>query len=416
MLVQPLSNEPGNQKQKDSIVSQLERLLTHSVFKSSKRCPIFLRYVVERTLQGETEHPVKERSIGVEVFGREAGYDTNHDPIVRTTAGEVRKRIAQYYHEPGHENEIQIEIPPGSYVPEFFFPPAASPGPQAGSTLEQPSALAPPGSRAARSWHAAKWWWLAGLVLGIALLSLAAAWKRPWVKPSRTIVDEFWNPVLSASAPVLMCIGQPPEGVKLGTESMHRDGQQSVSEYIRTTDHIALSDGIALADLAGFLTMRGKNYRVQGSGATSLTDLRQGPAILIAGFDNAWTVRAVAPLRFYFRMTSTPEIVSIQDRENPNRNDWSINNDMAYSRVTQDFAIIARFVDPVTDHTEVIAAGIGENGTISAGEFLTNARFLEQIAKRAPRGWANKNLEAVISTQVIDEKSGPPRLLAVYFW
>lgn len=68
MLVQPLSNEPGNQKQKDSIVSQLERLLTHSVFKSSKRCPIFLRYVVERTLQGETEHPVKERSIGVEVF------------------------------------------------------------------------------------------------------------------------------------------------------------------------------------------------------------------------------------------------------------------------------------------------------------------------------------------------------------
>jgi hypothetical protein len=256
---------------------------------------------------------------------------------------------------------------------------------------------------------------LAGLVLSLALLSLAA-WKRLWVEPSRTVVDEFWNPVLSASAPVLMCIGQPPEGVKLGTESMHRDGQQSMSEYIRTTDHIALSDGIALADLAGFLTMRGKNYRVQGSGATSLTDLRQGPAILIAGFDNAWTVRAVAPLRFYFRMTSTPEIVSIQDRENPNRNDWSINNDMAYSRVTQDFAIIARFVDPVTDHTEVIAAGIGENGTISAGEFLTNARFLEQIAKRAPRGWANKNLEAVISTQVIDEKSGPPRLLAVYFW
>src|ERR1700733_8719572 len=147
MLVQPLSNEPRNQKQKDSIIAQLERLLTHPVFKSSKRCPIFLRYVVERTLLGETEHPVKERSIGVEVFGREAGYDTNHDPIVRTTAGEVRKRIAQYYHEPGHESEIRIEIPPGSYVPEFFFPPAAAAAPTAGSTVQEPSVLAPPGSR-----------------------------------------------------------------------------------------------------------------------------------------------------------------------------------------------------------------------------------------------------------------------------
>jgi hypothetical protein len=257
MLVQPLSNEPRNQKQQDSIIAQLKRLLTHPVFKSSKRCTIFLRYVVERTLQGETEHPVKERSVGVEVFGREAGYDTNHDPIVRTTAGEVRKRIAQYYHEPGHESEIRIElIPPGSYVPEFFFPPPASSGPPAGSTLQQPSVLAAPGLRAAHSWHAPKWWWLAGLVLGLALLSLAAAWKRPWVEPSRTVVDEFWNPVLSASAPVLMCIGQPPEGTK--AESVHRDGQQSVSEYIRTTDHIALSDGIALADLAGFLTTRAR--------------------------------------------------------------------------------------------------------------------------------------------------------------
>src|ERR1700730_11638797 len=107
MLAPVLRYETGNQKQKDSILEQLERLLAHPVFKSSKRCPIFLRHVVERTLLNETNHPVKERSIGVEVFGRDAGYDTNHDPIVRTTAGEVRKRIAQYYHEAGHETEVR---------------------------------------------------------------------------------------------------------------------------------------------------------------------------------------------------------------------------------------------------------------------------------------------------------------------
>jgi hypothetical protein len=413
MLAPPLSYEPGNQKQKESIVEQLERLLAHPVFKNSKRCPIFLRHVVERTLQGETEHPVKERSIGVEVFGREAGYDTNHDPIVRTTAGEVRKRIAQYYHEPGHETEVRIEIPPGSYVPEFFFPSRVSVAPK-GPGLDEASAVAHSRAPGATLGRAAKRW-LTGVVLGLALLSLAAVLKRSWPQSPRTVLDEFWNPVLSASAPVLVCIGQPPEGAK--PDDMRRGAKQSVSDYIHTTDHIALSDGIALADLAGFLTNRGKIYRVQGSAATSLTDLRQGSDILIAGFDNSWTMRAVEPLRFHFVHTSSkPEIVSIQDREDPTRMDWSINNDMPYSSVTQDFAIIARFVNPVTDQTEVVAAGIGENGTVSAGEFLTNARFLEQIAAQAPRDWARKNVEAVIATQVIDEKSGPPRLLAVYFW
>lgn len=410
MLAQPLHYHPGDQKQKDAILEQLERILAHPAFRSSKRCPVFLRYVVERALHGETEHPIKERSIGVEVFGREAGYDTNHDPIVRTTAGEVRKRIAQYYHEPGHETELRIEIPPGSYIPEFFFPSVVSgPIPAATGTTELPVLVRSQASGTAR-WLSAKWW-VAGAILGLALVSIAAALGRSWRPSSRTVLDEFWNSVLSPG-PVLICIGQPP----LPNGIVH-DVQQSAADYIHTTDHIALSDGIALADLAGFLTKRDKGYRVQGSAATSLTDLRQGSAILIAGFDNSWTMRAVDPLRFHFvRKSSVPEVVSIEDRENPSQNDWSINNDMAYSKMTQDFAIVARFVNSATDQMEVVAAGIGENGTVSAGEFLTNARFLEQIAARAPRDWAHKNLEAVIATQVIDEKSGPPRLLAVYFW
>ena len=139
----------------------------------------------------------------------------------------------------------------------------------------------------------------------------------------------------------------------------------------------------ANTSLAGFLGKRGKKYRVQGATATSLTDLRQGSAILISGFDNSWTIRALDPLRFHLvHEPPAPGICSIRDRENPLQKDWSVNFDMPYARVTQDFAIIARFVNSVTDQTEVIAAGIGENGTISAGEFLTNPRFLEQIAAR----------------------------------
>jgi hypothetical protein len=105
-----------SQAERDAIRKQLERMLANPLFKNSKRYPNLLRYIVEHTLEGSSSE-LKERNLGVHVFGRELDYDTNADPIVRATAGEIRKRIAQYYHEHGHEDEIRIELSPGSYVP-----------------------------------------------------------------------------------------------------------------------------------------------------------------------------------------------------------------------------------------------------------------------------------------------------------
>src|SRR5271167_1548667 len=98
---------PESQVEKDSVAEQLQRILSHPSFKNSKRCPALLRYIVEHQLHGDTGN-LKERTLGIEVFGRVPDYDTNSDPVVRTSASEVRKRIAQYYHEPGHEKEIRI--------------------------------------------------------------------------------------------------------------------------------------------------------------------------------------------------------------------------------------------------------------------------------------------------------------------
>jgi len=113
---------PETDAERSAIREQLERILSSALFKNSKRYPNLLRFVVERALEGHTD-PLKERTLGVEVFGREPDYDTNLDPVVRTTAVEIRKRIAQYYHEAGHEMEIRIDFPPGTYMPEFRMPP-----------------------------------------------------------------------------------------------------------------------------------------------------------------------------------------------------------------------------------------------------------------------------------------------------
>src|SRR5258708_12622961 len=118
------------------IRKQLERILESPGFRNSKRYPNLLRHVVERTLQGQTSD-LKERTLGIDVFGRSPDYDPAADPVVRVSAGEIRKRIAQYYHESGHEAEIRIDLPLGSYLPEFHFP-KERPLPQKTTSLPPP--------------------------------------------------------------------------------------------------------------------------------------------------------------------------------------------------------------------------------------------------------------------------------------
>src|ERR1700744_4182896 len=103
------------------VQEQLERLLAHPLFMNSKRYPVLLAYTVEQALLGNAGD-LKERTIGVEAFGREPNYDVNLDPVVRTTAAEVRKRLIQYYYSPDHAGELIIELPVGSYVPLFREP------------------------------------------------------------------------------------------------------------------------------------------------------------------------------------------------------------------------------------------------------------------------------------------------------
>ena len=121
---------PETEADREAIREQLERILADPLFTHSKRYPLLLRSVVERALEGRASQ-LKERTLGVEVFGRDPDYDTNTDPVVRITAGEIRKRIAQYYHETGRETEIRIDLPCGCYVPEFHKP----------AVLEAPAAL-----------------------------------------------------------------------------------------------------------------------------------------------------------------------------------------------------------------------------------------------------------------------------------
>lgn len=393
---------PVGEAQREAIHRQLERILSHPHFKHSKRYPNLLRYVVERTLRGDSH--LKERTLGVEVFGRDPDYDTNEDPVVRVTAGEIRKRIAQYYHEPGHEDELRIDLPAGSYAPEFHLPVerAAIDSSHHGSDVLDMYAV-PARTRVAKR---SLVYFLLIILAGAAAIGTARV--KAWVSPRP--IDDFWGPVLDSPAPSLVAIGEP------NALEPQKKGDFSVSDHIYSGDRITFSDANALFRLAVLLGSRGKPARLQTSMATTLTDMRQGPAVLIAGFDNEWTVRSTSSLRYHFAANPPDRVFWIEDRNNPSRKDWQVDFKEKYSLLTQDYAIVSRFYDATTGQPVVIAAGLGENGTIAAGEFLTDSHEMENATKNAPKDWRTENVEFVLATQVINERSGCPRVLAAYFW
>lgn len=97
----------------------LKEIIEGPAFKGSHRSAQFLTYVVEQSIAGRFDL-LKERLIGVELFGRDPSYDTGEDAIVRVTASDVRKRLLQHYGRNGRACEFRLNLPSGSYIPEII--------------------------------------------------------------------------------------------------------------------------------------------------------------------------------------------------------------------------------------------------------------------------------------------------------
>jgi hypothetical protein len=400
-----LQIQPGQ----DEVRDQLIRILASPLFKNSRHYPALLRFIVEETLENRSNH-LKERSLGVDVFGRDPNYDTNLDPVVRTSACEVRKRIAQYYHEAGREAEIRIDLPHGSYVPDFRYP-ENCPGIPAGPA---PVATQPVSWRSLPSLGPLTRYWPALILVAVMAVGIAAASLRV----SRSATDRFWSPVWGSSDSVMVCLGGLGVGSFQGAFAANQANAESGPTVldVMKSDHVAFADAVAMARLTGLFRENHKRYDIRKGPGFTLNDFRKGPVVLIGAFNNAWTMRLDTQLRFTFERDAVSRIPYIRDRLNPSRTSWKSDDNLPYSKFTADYAIVSRFVDPRTERAVVVVAGIAKDGTMAAGEFVTEARYLDALARRAPSDWEHKNLQVVIATEVINGNVGPPRILDTHFW
>ena len=94
------------------------RILSTDGFKRSKRLCELLTYLVEEDLAGRGDR-IKATSVAMDIYKRDDDFDQQSDTIVRVEAGRLRQRLDEYYREHGHSDAIVIDIPKGTYRPQF---------------------------------------------------------------------------------------------------------------------------------------------------------------------------------------------------------------------------------------------------------------------------------------------------------
>jgi len=410
-------------------------MLESSLFCNSKRYPNLLRFLVEQALAGN-DALLKERTLGVAVFHRSPDYDTNQDTVVRLAAGEVRKRIAQYYHQPEHAGQLQIDLRPGSYVPVFRHPDSARhpPSPELHATQEarepsenpellppsksslmaaEPDPAAPIGADLARKpgTFFGVWRGVAAAVVVLVLAGGALFWWNA-KQAGRTADRQLWAPILQEPGQVRLVISD------LSATMKSAQSQQSgeLVSVLRMGELVNYRDSLALSGIVGFLAQHNKPYTLELSTQATYPELQSGASVLVGGLSNMWTMRVTSPLRYHFVRRPASYVFGIEDRQHPELGGWNLDLAQPSDRSGEDYAIVARIFDQTTGRPVLVAAGLGANGTAAAAQFLLDPARTTEFTAHAPRDWQRLNMEAVIRTQILDNHAGPPHLVACTFW
>lgn len=395
---------------------QLQRLVAHPLFTNSKRYPVLLTYAVEQTLLGNASE-LKERTIGVEAFGREPDYDVSLDPVVRITAAEVRKRLSQYYYDPDHAGELVIELPVGSYVPSVHEPArqtglaeeAIHAQKMEASPQEPVAPSLPPASAGQQLLRLVAHRWTPTVValFFAALIGFAVGRARFPTQHAKqpTDMERFWKPFTATSSRVTYCLGEPTEAVDLQAGTAN-DGS--------TDGSLNVYDVVTLANSIVPLVSQNSAYRVVAAPATEFAQLREGPFVLIGAFDNPWTMRITQDLPVGFEYDN--HLRKVVDRKSIPKRSWTLRWEVPNTRLAEDYALVARIHDNVTGQPVIILAGILGEGTEAASEVVSNPVYLKALLESAPKNWDQQNLEAVIKTTVIEGHPGPPTVVDVETW
>ena len=402
------------------VTRQLTRVLESSAFHGSKRCQKFLQFAVDKALEGDVDS-LKERTMAVEVFGRNADADLDHDSIVRVGAREVRKRLEHYYATEGTNDQIRIELPTGSYIPTFC----------AAGAVAAPEPTLPPAAVPERKVR-----WLAGrrrvwLAAAVVLLLAAPVLALRFWRSKPTLFDTFWQPVFSQQTPVLLVLAHPMV-YHPSTNVRERDAEFSGakapelqtpinlppdslkgSDFVAVFDqYVGFGDCLAAMRLEELFVRHSHTTKARLASKLDSSDLRDSAAVLIGAFTNRWSMELNKGLRYQFAYCDSRPCIL----DSAGNRHWTLAGKTDNGRSTDDYLIIDRLVHARTGGFLVMGAGLTQYGTDEAGRILSDLNALTPLLAKLPPGWNTRNMQLVLHSEIVGDSPERPEVIAAHVW
>ena len=383
----------------------LNEIIEGPAFKGSPRSAQFLEYIIWHSAAGKMAD-LKERTIGVELFGRSPAYDTGEDAIVRVTASDVRKRLVQHYSGVGNASEFRITLPSGGYVPELIRIPRmgtddlAHQLPLAGNPVELPVPRSVPLVAREDATHFDWKYWILpilgiiALTTGIALsimnppVRAITAGKRvkgsssaPWA----TLFDGSRRVLIVASDPNIEEIQRisrsslslsdyanqsylPP-----GTSNLSPSQISFMKEILRG-NKISAFDGSIIANLASLMTPGQNRLLVKAARNFRVKDLQTDENLVFLGSprSNPWTSMFDPILDFRFAFNTQTQRESIRNVHSGKGESSEYIPTAGGFDTGESYAIISVFHNPGYGGRVLIIAGASGEGTEAAGNLVAD--------------------------------------------
>ena len=391
----------------------LKEVTESAAFRGSHRSAQFLKYICEQAIAGNL-YSLKERAIGVELFGRPPAYDTGEDAIVRVTASDVRKRLSHYYlSSAGSASELRIHLPVGSYVPEFArdirdavepkivetIPESVSTGAPSTDTIKPEAHLDSPAGflRSARSGLMIAIG-VACLCLLVLLLSIKSSTQEPASRASVLPWSVFFAdkhvPLLVTSDPniaEIQGLTNQPVSVSDYANQKYVPNEAALSpEMIHVTRDILRGDKAASVDtpiVAGIAELAAGNasrINVRAARDLHFSDLDTDGNLIFLGSPRTdpWTSLFDEQMDFRFIYDSASRQEVIQNvRPHPDEPAEYVPTAKGFA-TGQSFATVSFVRNPNHAGHVLILAGANAEGTKAAGELVTNPSSLASALQR----------------------------------
>jgi hypothetical protein len=419
-----------------TITDSLGQILQSVSFRNSAQLQALLKYLVEVSLSGG-EDALKERIIGIEVFGRRPDYDTADDPIVRARVGLLRKRLRQYYESAESKGaKLQIVIPNGSYRPTFVFRSRVSKETHAGLTEGRSQSVMFHGldenakREAARSESEP----LLSVprrrrvvLVAASLCAMIVITGLVLTKMRQSELDLLWAPLIRSNKTVLLYTGTTPVFLPSATygptvpRSSQEAGLPAVNPHLYSwheqlpipSDLTSLPEGLtspgyvaADVKVAALLSSFHRVSSFRFGSNLAVLDLTASPLVLVGSYDNFWTIDITRDLPFFF-----DRAIGIRERNGSHRL-WTIPPSTDYS-MTSDYAVIFKLVDAKNRGPVLGIAGLSSCGTQAAAEFATDASHMRKLSRSDLK---KRNIEFVLHASIVNCTPTSTDVVAVQAW